>query len=368
MERPWLTLFGNEEKYRIERGAQDVFLFSNAGKQQSGASMKKSENPFPVHSICLVVCYFGKLPRYLDCFLRSCACNPDINWLIITDDPADYSLSPNVRLEQCSFADLAEKFSSKLGFKVNLIHPHLLCDYRPAYGELFSEYLESFDFWGHCDLDMVMGDLRKYLTEDILENYNKVLIRGHLCLYRNCDEANAYYKLTAPNVPDYRSVFKAGVNMQFDEWRGIYKILRYHNIPQYHSEFIVDLKAPMRYEIGRFEGYQIKNYPFQLFYWHRGKIFQTYLHDEGAPLDVEFAYLHFQKRNLPRPAFDPAKVEGFLITPDGFFPYGREDLEEKDFVRYNHGRHKSLTEIAGHIRSRILAKLQKMGKYSRHGT
>ena len=61
-----------------------------------------------------------------------------------------------------------------------------------------------------------------------------------------------------------------------------YRSLRYHSIPQYQSEFILDLKAHSRYRIGRFEGYHMRNYPLQLFYWYWGKIFQSYMHEGGG--------------------------------------------------------------------------------------
>ena len=61
-----------------------------------------------------------------------------------------------------------------------------------------------------------------------------------------------------------------------------YRSLRYHSIPQYQSEFILDLKAHSRYRIGRFEGYHMRNYPLQLFYWYWGKIFQAYMHEGGG--------------------------------------------------------------------------------------
>jgi hypothetical protein len=34
-----------------------------------------------------------------------------------------------------------------------------MCDYRPAYAEIFPEKYEGYEWWGWCDLDVMMGDL-----------------------------------------------------------------------------------------------------------------------------------------------------------------------------------------------------------------
>lgn len=312
------------------------------------------------HSVALVVCYFGKLPPYVDCVWRSCEANHDINWILVTDTSDAGRVPPNVTIVRTTLKELKDRFSEKLGFEVNLSDPRLLCDFRPAYGYLLEEELAGYDFWGHCDLDMIFGDLRKFLPENLFENYDKILNRGHLCLYRNSDKVNGYFRLTAAGVPHYKDVFQSGKNNQFDEWRGIYRILRCHNIPQYHDEFIVDVPPPTRWKRPRFEGLNIKNHPLQLFFWHRGKVFQSYFHEEGAPMDCEFAYIHFQKRRIPRHLFDPWKEEGFFITPAGFFPYDKGDLNEEDFREKNRTEWRALGEILDSLGAGVKRKLHSL--------
>jgi hypothetical protein len=73
-----------------------------------------------------------------------------------------------------------------------------LCDVGPAYGLIFVDAIEGFDFWGHCDMDLVFDDIRRFLTPDILQAYTKVLIHGHLSLHRNRDDVNHYFEIEAP--------------------------------------------------------------------------------------------------------------------------------------------------------------------------
>lgn len=293
----------------------------------------------------------------MDCVLRSCAGNPDIDWLLLTDNPSRKNFPPNVRTQLTSLEELRQLFSGKMGFEVNLPRSDLLPVFKPAFGVFFQELLKGYDFWGCCDLDMIFGDLRKFLDENILAVHDKILCRGHLTLYRNTEKVNRYFMLDCPGVLNYRDVFQGGKHYQFDEWRGIYLVLRYHGIPQFHDEFIVDVMAPTRWKITRFEGGAIENHPEQVFYWHRGKVFHAYYNCDRGIVDDEYAYIHFQKRFMPAPAFNSFETGGFLITPDGFFPYNREPLTEEDFARYNRERWRPFEQIARTIYRGIGRKL-----------
>lgn len=307
--------------------------------------MAEPEKKSARSSICLLRWCFGEFPPFMDCILRSCAGNPDIDWLILTDNPSTRNFPPNVRSRRTSLEELRDLFSSKLGFRANIPRRDLLVTFKPAFGFFFEEELRSYDFWGHCDFDMIFGDLRKFLREDILSVHDKILGRGHLTLYRNTPKVNRYFMLEAPGCPNYREAFQNPLVGQFDEWHGIHPILRYHNIPQYLEEIIVDVARPTRWKYTRFEGTAIRNYPLQLFYWYKGKVFQAHPNCDGGTIDDEYAYIHFQKRPLPAPRFNPFETDGFLITPDGFFPYAREDFSEIDYRRYNRTRFRPMGEL-----------------------
>jgi len=301
--------------------------------------------------------YFGRLPTHFDCVLRSCEYNPSIQWVIVTDDTTPWDLPPNVRIHRATLPELQKLFSHKLGFDVSLPRAYVLCDFRPAFGLLFSEIFSGFAFWGHCDLDVIFGDLRHFLGTEILNRHDRILQRGHLSIYRNVDEVNRYFMRSAPGAMDYREVFRDPVYRGFDEWKGIYRILRYHGVPQYREEIVADIASPTRYTYTRFEATEFKNYPSQVFYWHRGKVFQAHLNKEQGVEDREAAYIHFQKRPMPKPDFDARHAEGFLITPDGFFPYALEHLTPEDFARYNRARRRPFREIRTDFSDRVRRKL-----------
>lgn len=118
--------------------------------------------------------------------------------------------------------DVADRI---FNFDVELGTPYKLCDYKVAYGLIFQEELRQYDFWGYCDSDMVLGNIRKYITDEILEGYDKILPLGHLSIYRNTDEINRRF-MECPDIMDYHEVFSSPRIFQFDETPGIYAMYK----------------------------------------------------------------------------------------------------------------------------------------------
>ena len=147
--------------------------------------------------ICMVVPYFGKLPQSFNFFLLSCAYNPDVDWLLLTDDDRPLPYPENVHCVVMSFDALRARFQTKFSFPLSLERPYKLRDYRPAYGFLLEEELRGYDFWGCCDVDMMFGDIGVFITEDMLSRYDQIGRMGHFSLYRNTPEINLLFTAAA---------------------------------------------------------------------------------------------------------------------------------------------------------------------------
>ena len=289
--------------------------------------------------ICLICPYFGKFPNYIDLTFRSCKSNPTIDWLLFTDC-SNYSFLPdNVKIIRTSFDDFRKRIQAAFDFPIALNKPYKLCDFKPTYGDILEEYLQGYDFWGHCDLDVIFGDLRNFCTDEILSKYDKVFTRGHLTLYRNTPAVNRYFMLPGDGY-DYRDVFSDPHNKLFDEMNGVNKILAKHGIAQYQSEGLVaDISTKMKkFVLGSpIINERLKNYPKQIFFWENGKTFRAYHIKKKQIVTTEIAYIHFQKRKFPEPAFKVEdSLDAFYITPDGFFEKIKK-IQKYDFVAYNKG-------------------------------
>lgn len=185
--------------------------------------------PRPDLKIAIILCWYGDWPWYFPYFLHSCNYNSTIDFLICTDKhaPVKIYLPQNVRFIPLLLLDLNKMFSKKLGFRVTIGYPYKLCDFKPAYGFLFEEYLSDYDFWGHCDLDIIFGDIRTFMTNELLANYDVIssrhdYITGSFALWRNTPEINTLFMKSK----DFKSVFTSQQHFCFDECAFLFQELQ----------------------------------------------------------------------------------------------------------------------------------------------
>ena len=114
--------------------------------------------------------------------------------------------------------------SQKLDLSIEIIHPYKICDLRPAFGRIFSEYLKDYDLWGYADLDLVFGDISTFLPVKLLENHDVISARegylsGHFALYKNTQVINGLYTKSSM----YKQIFQdAQYHYAFDERSNIF--------------------------------------------------------------------------------------------------------------------------------------------------
>lgn len=280
-----------------------------------------------MRKIVLFALYFGPLPEHIGLWARSCGGNTDIDWVLITDQEIGFALPPNMKYLRSDMASIRRQFSDIIGFAANLTRPYKLCDFRPAYGLIFADLAREYDFWGYCDLDVIFGDIRAFITEEILAQYDKIQALGHLSLYRNTERVNTLFRESCAGVPDYREVFSESRHYCFDERNGIYEICRQREIPRQD----VRAMAAIRPYQGRFRD-GISGWDQVVFYWEGGKAFMARLSGDGIDIR-EIMYVHFRKRRIevsPGAADAPA----FFLVPNMFLSkepgvLSREDIAER---------------------------------------
>lgn len=273
-------------------------------------------------SIGIVICYIGRLPEWFPLWVKSCAGNPSIDFLLYTDQQLE-TLPENIIVHAVTLSDLQKRFSRVLGFECSLEAPYKLCDYKVIYGETFQKDLCSYEFWGHCDVDMVFGDLRKFITEDILDSFDRIFEVGHLCLYRNCSEVNQLYRRKGALFP-YEKAFREKHCCGFDEHTGMTRICEINKVKTYKKIVCADIDPHYRafhmMDEDSIDGeVAIKNYRNQIFIWESGKTWQIYLDDNMAIERKEVSYIHFM-RKFPTHAEECKGVDAYCITYKIFIP------------------------------------------------
>ena len=157
-----------------------------------------------------------------------CKYNPSIDWIIYTDDKRCFDYPKNVKVQYCSFEEMKKRIQSFYDFEVDLSRPWRLALMKPAYGEIFSDDLKGYDFWGYCDIDLMWGDIRKFYTEEILNNFERIGFQGHSTLFPNNIKLNLQYRTIIPNQINYIDVFSGKLDFSWDE-SGINMIYTYLN-------------------------------------------------------------------------------------------------------------------------------------------
>lgn len=280
-----------------------------------------------------ISCYFGKLPDYFPLFLRSLARNPTIDFLLVTD--CEVLCPPsNVRVFRCTFEEVKERIASVIEFPIVLHRPYKLCDFRPVWPLAFRDFIEGYDFWGHCDMDMIFGDIRSFLPDEVLANHDRIYQFGHLCYYRNTDEVIQRYQLDAGL--NFQTVFTSPDSFAYDEFAGMGNIYSKYHFPVYCSRDCVDVTyRRVRFTRTDFhvpkEELPFNNYRYQVFYWEDGKVFRAYL-KKGKICQDEFNYIHLSKRKMLTNGVDES-CNSFYITSHGFWPKNAP-VTKQDIKRY----------------------------------
>lgn len=124
----------------------------------------------------LLICpWFGPFPNWMRLFRRSIARLPRYGFdLLIDNDLQDFSRRVSERLGiDCPITPGSSK-----------IH-----DYRAAFGELYAEAIEDYDWWGHTDFDCVFGRVGRFYNEETLDGLDVLTdcndyLAGPWTLYR----------------------------------------------------------------------------------------------------------------------------------------------------------------------------------------
>lgn len=283
---------------------------------------------------CFIVVYFGKLPNSFSIFLKSCAVNKSFQWIIFTDDETKFDYPENVSRKFFCLEEFKNLASNKLGFMPTIPSAYKLCDFKPAYGYLFEEYIRDYAYWGHIDIDTIVGRLDHFLSWDLLEQYDKLFCLGHCVIYKNTPEVLRLFMEPLNGRLIYQDAFTNPDIVWFDEeWNGhnnVNQIFLSHNKRVYQ----VDLSANIDVWKQRF---RLSNYQFDTasstvkfhidecrhtrFFWSDNGIFSLRLFN-GRLVAREYLYLHYQWRKMRNSNF-ACRAKTIQIVPNAFLPVKR---------------------------------------------
>lgn len=246
------------------------------------------------YKIILILPYFGRFNNYFPLFLESCRFNPTIDWMIFTDDKRSFDYPTNVKVNYFSFGAFRDLIQSNYDFEISLTNPYRLCNFRPAFGDVFREYIKDYDFWGYCDNDLIWGNIRSFLSDEILDHYNRIFEFGHLSIIRNLPIYNEYYKFNDA----YKLAFTEDYNLLFFDELGFTDIWRRKDEKMYRHTSIADFN-PRQYNFKLNQDCTINDNDNtrQIYSWNKGRLIRHYVNGNGVE-NEDVMYIHFLKRNM----------------------------------------------------------------------
>jgi hypothetical protein len=285
-----------------------------------------------------IIPYFGKFPDSFKIFLKTCALNDDFDFLFITDDDRAFEYPANASVIPMSFEEIRRLIQSKFDFDISLNRPYKLCDYKPAYGYIFEDLIKDYLYWGHCDIDTVLGNLNDFLDISLLEKYDKLFCLGHMILYRNTQENNRVFMLKSQNRSLYKEYFSSEEITAFDETWGprpsVNTIFMEHDKSVLNEDWSLNFKIfPTAFTRVKYN--PIKNsfdvFPKEraIYTWENGKVFR-YVKTNDKIIRNEEMYIHLQGRKM---RFDPRvlSADSFKIIPNRFVLFKSRIASERDF-------------------------------------
>lgn len=281
----------------------------------------------------LILPYFGKFNNYFSIFLKSCEKNPDFDWLIFTDCNEEYEYPFNVHVTCMTLKQVKELAEKKFGFEVCLNNAYKLCDYKPSYGFLFEEHIQDYNYWGHCDCDLIFGKMSDFLDPLFQEGYDKIFAAGHLTIYRNDYENNRRFMEKYHEHFMYREAFTTNNIYVLDE------DIRKNNGYNVHRLFLSDgakvfqndFSMNPATQFARFRrafynsetnAYQLEDFKRVRYFWYSGQIVE-YCYDGEEVRQRKFLYMHLQMRKM-RIRNKALESDIFEILPDRFV--GRKEI------------------------------------------
>lgn len=266
-------------------------------------------------SIILIVPYFGKLPSNFQLWLEGCRFNPSIDWLLFIDDSYPYSYPKNVTVIYTYLKKIKKRIQELYPFPIMLERPYKLCDYRVAYGEIFKEEIHTYQFWGYCDIDLLFGDIRKFITDDILETFEKIGFQGHLTIFRNSPDVVKRYRQNINTLPTYKDIFTNPASCMFDEdiidayydhlKIPVFKKVYFAHLLKYHKDF----------HLGHLPKEEEHKNNDNIFSWHQGKLYRHYIAN-GSTFENEMLYIHFFCREMKIKIHCYNKLSQIIIYPN----------------------------------------------------
>lgn len=265
-------------------------------------------------SIVLFLVYYGTLPNYFNLWLKAAEFNTTVDFCIISDCVSKkYVIPKNVRVLDLSFAKFKEQVQSKFDFQISIENYARISQFRPALGYIFPEEICRYDYWGYIECDLIFGDIRKFLTDHLLNQYEKFFKLGHFQVFRNNSKMNTLFMKKSIKALNYKFTFSQNVAF-FEELVGMQNLADAYGCKTYTESVYADIKAYHYMFVRSRFGYKDGIEKECIGSFENGHVFCHYLENDTIRRE-EVLYMHLQKRNME---VKTGQESSYMIIPNAF--------------------------------------------------
>lgn len=264
-----------------------------------------------MQSIRIITMYFGKFNNFVPFWMKSVEQNKTVDFVLVTDNKVP-SPPKNMTVVNCSFREVQKRVMDFFDFAVDVHDAYKLSEYAVLYALIFPELVGDADFWGYCEMDLILGNLRRFITDEVLNKFDKVYYLGHLTLYRNNGQMNSMPLLNHKYPTDtYKEAYASPNNFHFIE-HAMREIPLYEGVRCYYKIDCADIAYKYYgFVLGRGD---YRENP-KIFKVSNGGVYGLIV-DESQIYIKEMVYVHLQKRKMEIKA-NPSS-QSYLIIPNAF--------------------------------------------------
>lgn len=308
-----------------------------------------------MNKICVILPVYGNPPNNYTQFLNSIVQNANfIDLLIVTDEKNKVINQSNIKTLHTSVEELGEKIQKavKKIFNIsidtvfaermqsNRYGLYKLTDYKFFYGDMFSEELREYAYWGFLDWDIILGDCGSVLPN--FYDYDMIGTRGHFCCFKNTNKLYTIFKdennweWLNNNIQQNKHVLRTKLcdttrSWLFDEHFVQPTLLKYSENPANNFKVFDTMKEKVICDVvhphkkdnvdyrTNFYLYKNDNYANQYFLYKNGKIFRVSDEDN---IKSEHLYVHLMGRSTLLEnkinCIDISENLNFIIKPNYF--------------------------------------------------
>ena len=152
--------------------------------------------------VALIQLWFGHIPDYFQYHLETIKNIDLIDFYFFTDQDLDIK-QDNFFYHKIDKEYVTDYLSEIFNYDIKFTFDYKYSDIKSALTDIFYIYIKDYDYVGYCDLDLLFGDVNKFLRP-LLGHYDFISIgektfynrlSGPFTIYRNTDEFRTLYKV-----------------------------------------------------------------------------------------------------------------------------------------------------------------------------